>query len=86
MKKQVVYIKLLDTLAVGHGTTVIPMNHTSDLVSNYQPAWTSPVQIIHPDGSTFETLNSIYRKAELPEKEEHGQQDSASEPCDCATH
>lgn len=60
MKRKVIYVELLSQLRVGHSALVVPLNHTSDLVSNYHPATTSPVQSISQDGKTFTTLNSIY--------------------------
>lgn len=44
---------------VGCVAIVLPLDHTSDLVSNTRHAVTSEVLVVHGDGS-FETLNSIY--------------------------
>ncbi len=44
----------------GESANVIPLDHTSPLVSNNRWARTSTV--IRVDGTTFETLNTIYVK------------------------
>jgi hypothetical protein len=59
MKRKVVYVELRSLLTLGERVLVVPLNHTSDLVDNGHPAWTSPVQSIGKDG-VFETLNTRY--------------------------
>lgn len=65
-RKQVVFYKsdVLPTLEVGKRAVVIPLNHTSEWVSNNKIAQTSAVVAIR-EGGVFETLNSIYKPEEM---------------------
>lgn len=66
MKRTVIYIKALSPIKVGQHAEVIPLNHSSDLVSNGRPCITTPVQSIAPNGTTFSTKNSVYQLAAEP--------------------
>lgn len=60
MKRKVVYIELRSPLIIGAQVIVVPVNHTSDLVTNGHEARTSPVITIGPEKGVFETLNTKY--------------------------
>lgn len=66
MKRKVIYVKACSPIVVGQQAVVIPLNHTSDLVTNGHECWTTPVVSIADDGTTFETKNSIYVLAAIP--------------------
>jgi hypothetical protein len=71
MKRKVIYIRALQPIVVGEGALVIPLNHPdTDMVTNGHAAWTSPVRSIAPNGTTFETANSLYQLAQEPDPEE----------------
>lgn len=65
-RKQVVFYKsdILPDVKVGQSAFVIPLNHTSEWVSNNKIAQTSDVIFIR-EGGVFETLNSIYKPEEM---------------------
>jgi hypothetical protein len=75
MKRKVYYLKLCSPLTVGEGAIVIPVNHTSEWVSNFKECFTSTVVRIENDGTTFETLNSVYV---LMAKEQDQKQDATN--------
>lgn len=59
-KRKVIYIKALTPLIVGQPAIVIPLNHPSDLVVNGHQCYTTPIQTIAPNGTTFSTRNTLY--------------------------
>ena len=58
--KATVHYREANNVVVGQSANVLPLDHTSPLVSNGRWARTSTVQRV--DGDTFETLNTIYVK------------------------
>ena len=58
--KATVLYREATNVVVGQSAEVIPLDHTSPLVSNNRWARTSTV--IRVEGTTFETLNTIYVK------------------------
>lgn len=62
MNKQVVkYSALLDTITIGFGTVVVPVDHPGTRnVVNGEPAFTSPVQSYDEVTGEFETRHTLY--------------------------
>jgi hypothetical protein len=70
MKRKVIYIRALQPIVVGEGALIIPLNHSDTVnVMNGHAAYTTPVRSIAPNGTTFETQNSIYQLAQEPDHE-----------------
>ena len=61
-KKATVHYTDAVNIIVGGRATLKPVDHTSPLVSNTKWATTSTILSVEPNGTTFETLNSIYVK------------------------
>lgn len=60
-EKKVVYYSRLDYIQVGESADVVPVDHTSPLVSNGRVAWTTTVESYDPATGVFETRNTIYK-------------------------
>ena len=52
------------TLNASGGVTLVPVDHTSDRVTNGKTAYTSRVLRVDPKSGEIETLNTIY----IPER------------------
>lgn len=62
VRRTVRYTALINgPLVVGVRAIVIPLNHPDrESVQNGEPCITTPVNIVYPDGTTFDTHNSHY--------------------------
>lgn len=66
VRKPVVFYKTnkKPTIIIGERVLLVPINHTSNLVTNNRVANTSKVLTALPNG-VFETLNTIYKPEEM---------------------
>ena len=62
-QKRVVHYKEASNVILYGRAIVLPIDHTSNLVTNTTYAITSPIVKVYPQSGDFETENSIYRRA-----------------------